>query len=205
VTGELDLTLAKSEEWQQGGRVRAVFEHDKGEAPRMQAETTLAPGARTFTLPAPPGVQLAPGRYVVRVELLPEGSRTPLHTTTDAFIPESDWLISSSGLTARRGPSTGLQYVPTADPRFRRTERIRLEVPRSAAEGEASARLLSRDGKPLNVSIALSERTDAASGQRMVIADLTLAPLAQGEYAVEIAVEQGDRRESATYAFRLVP
>jgi phosphopantothenate synthetase len=98
-----------------------------------------------------------------------------------------------------------LQYVPTADSRFRRTERIRLEVPRSMAEGQASARLLTREGKPLNIAIALSERTDADSGQRMLVADVVLAPLAQGDYAVEISIEQGDRRESATYAFRLIP
>ena len=133
------------------------------------------------------------------------GGTTPLQTTTDAFIPDRDWLIGSSGLTARRGPSTGLQYVPTADARFRRTERIRLEVPRSPGEGRPSARLLARDGKALNVAIALSERADADSGQRMLVADVTLAPLAQGEYAVAITVEQGDRKESATYAFRIIP
>jgi hypothetical protein len=39
----------------------------------------------------------------------------------------------------------------------------------------------------------------------MLVADVVLAPLAQGDYAVEISIEQGDRRESATYAFRLIP
>jgi VWFA-related protein len=205
VTGELDPSIARSDEWQRGGRVRAVFEHEKGDAPRAQGESAMAAGARTFVVTAPAGVEIAPGRYVVRLELLAEGASVPLTTTTDAFVPEREWLISSTGLTARRGPSTGLQYIPTADPRFRRTERIRLEVPRSSADGAASARLLARDGKPLNIAIALSERTDADSGLRMVVADVTLAPLAQGEYAVEIAVEQGERRETATYAFRVVP
>jgi hypothetical protein len=205
ITGELDPAVLKADDWQQGGRVRAIFEHEKGAAARSQAEVALAAGQRTFVLRAPAGVELAPGRYVVRVELLPAGGAIAVQTTTDAFIPEREWLISSSGLTARRGPSTGLQYVPTADARFRRTERIRLEVPRSSAEGQATARLLARDGKPLNVAIALDERTDGDSGQRMLVADVALAPLAQGEYAVEIAVEQGVRKESATYAFRIVP
>jgi VWFA-related protein len=205
VTGELDSSIAKSAEWQRGGQVRATFEHEKGDAPRLQADARLAPGDRTFLVTAPRGVDIAPGRYVVRLELYSEGTRVPLQTTTDAFVPDAAWLISTAGLTARRGPSTGLQYVPTADARFRRTERVRLEVPRSAESGQASARLLARDGKPLNLAIALAERTDADSGQRMLVADLTLAPLAQGEYAVELSVEQGDRRESATYAFRIVP
>jgi hypothetical protein len=162
-------------------------------------------GERTFVVTAPKGVALAPGRYVVRLELLPAGGAVSLQTTTDAFIPEPEWLVSPSGLSARRGPSTGLQYRPTADARFRRTERIRLEVPRGAGDGQPSARLLARDGKPLNVAIALTERTDADSGQRMLVADVTLAPLAQGDYAVEITVQQGEKKESATYAFRIVP
>jgi hypothetical protein len=40
---------------------------------------------------------------------------------------------------------------------------------------------------------------------RLLVVDVALAPLAQGEYAVEIAVEQGERRETATYAFRVIP
>ena len=94
--------------------------------------------------------------------------------------------------------------MPTADPRFRRTERMRLEVPRSAGDGQASARLLARDGKALNLPIPLSERTDD-NGVRLLVADVMMAPLAQGDYAVEITVAEGDRKESATYAFRIVP
>jgi len=205
VTGELDAAQAKRPEWQQGAQVRALFEHEQGAAPRMEAETTVSAGQRSFIVTAPPGVELAPGRYVVRVEMVPINGAAPLATTTDAFVPQRDWLISQSGLTARRGPSTGLQYVATADARFTRTERMRLEVPRSQVAGEASARLLARDGKPLGLTIGLSERVDSDTQVRMLVADITLAPLAQGDYAVEIAVQQGERKESATYAFRIVP
>jgi VWFA-related protein len=205
ITGELDAATAKSKEWQNGGRVRVLFEHEKGAAPRTQSEIEVAAGQRTFQVTAPADSALAPGRYVVRLELLAPGNPIPLSTTSDAFVPEPDWLLSAGGLAARRGPSTGLQYVPTADARYRRTERIRLAIPRSAAVGEATARLLSRDGQPLNVAIALSERTDQDTGQRMLVADLTLAPLAQAEYAIEVNVAQGERKDTATYAFRIVP
>ena len=204
ITGELDPAVLKTPEWQEGATIRALFEHEKGAAPRMQAEGKLAEGQRTFLLTAPPDVTLAPGRYVVRVEVVTPGSTTPLQMTTDAYVPEPAWLISASGLSARRGPSTGLQYVPTADPRFRRTERIRLEVPRSAGDGQASGRLLARDGKTLNLPIPLSERTDD-TGVRLLAADVMMAPLAQGDYVVEITVVNGDCKESATYAFRIIP
>jgi VWFA-related protein len=207
ITGELDSSLAKVEEWQQGGRVRAVFEHETGARPPIHAEGQLEPGERVFLVNLPPNLELSPGRYVVRVELTPKDKTVPLQTVTDAYVPAAEWLVSSSGLTTRRGPSTGLQYVHTADPRFRRTERLRLEIPRSAREGEATARLLGRDGQPLAMPITLSERTDATSGERMLVVDLTLAPLAQGDYAVEIVVEDRDRKgkEGATYAFRVIP
>ena len=203
IVGELDPATLKSPDWQKGGRVRALFEHERGASPQTQAELELAPGQRSFQLSPPAGTALASGRYVVRLELLAANSAVPMRTTADVIIPESDWLLSASGLVARRGPSTGLQYTPTADARFRRTERIRLEVPRAAGDGQPTARLLGRDGLPLNVAIALTERVDA--DQRMVIADVTLAPLAQGDYAIEVTMAQGDRKETATYAFRVIP
>jgi VWFA-related protein len=205
ITGELDPSLAKSDEWQHGGRVRAIFEHDRGARPPLHAEVIVSAGQRTFLLTQPTGVELSAGRYVVRIEVTPQDGKIPFQTTTDAFVPERDWLLSPSGLTARRGPSTGLQYVPTADARFRRTERLRLEVPRAPGDAQPAAQVLGRDGQPLPLPVALSERDDADSGARMVVVDVTLAPLAQGEYAVEITLAQGERKDIATYAFRIVP
>jgi VWFA-related protein len=204
-TGELDAATLKTPEWQQGGRVRVTFQHDRGGAAPSQVELTLAPGQAAFTAAPPPGTVAAAGRYVIRVELTPKDSVVPLTTTTEVIVPESEWLISATGFVSRRGPTTGLAYVQTADARFRRTERIRFEVPRSPADGAASARLLGRDGQPLNLNVVVSERTDDASKQRLAVADLTLAPLAQGEYVLELAVTQGERKESAAFAFRIVP
>jgi hypothetical protein len=39
----------------------------------------------------------------------------------------------------------------------------------------------------------------------MIVAEVVLAPLAQGDYVLEVTVEDGGRKESASYAFRLVP
>jgi VWFA-related protein len=204
-TGELDASLLKAAEWQQGGRARVFFQHDRGGAPPSQVEVTLAPGQSTFTATAPSGTVAAAGRYVLRVELTAKEAKVPLQTTTDVTIPEPDWLVSGTGLVSRRGPTTGLAYVSTADARFRRTERLRFEVPRTPDEGVASARLLGRDGQPLNVGVALSERSDDVLKQRFAVADLTLAPLAQGEYVIELTITQGERKDSATYGFRIIP
>lgn len=204
VTTELDAATAKLPEWQGGGRARVILEHEQGATPPIEHDVTIEAGQRVATM-LPDGAAVAPGRYVIRLQVTPGGSAIPIQTTTDVVVPDSSALISASGAASRRGPSTGLNYVPTADARFRRTERLRVEVPRVAGEGTASARVLSRTGQPLPLVVTLSERVDAARDLRLIVADVTLAPLAQGEYGLEVAVEADGKTETATYAFKIVP
>jgi hypothetical protein len=63
-----------------------------------------------------------------------------------------------------------------------------------------SARLLDRTGKALNVPVSAAVRTDA-DGSRWRTAQLALAPLAPGDYVVEMS-SGADRSISA---FRIVP
>jgi VWFA-related protein len=205
LTSELDASVLKLPEWQQGGRAQVFFDHDRGGAPPVQVEVALAPGQRTFNVSPPDGVALAPGRYVIRLQLTPKDGTLPMQTTVDVTVPPATALVSQSGLASRRGPSTGLQYIATADARFRRTERLRLEVPRLATAGSVSARLLGRDGQPLGVAVTVSERVEDSGQLRMIVAEVVLAPLAQGDYVLEVTVEDGGRKESASYAFRLIP
>jgi hypothetical protein len=205
LTGEFDAATIKSDGWQRGGRGRVFFQHDRGQSPPWQVDVSLTPGQRTFQVSPPAGATLAPGRYVMRVELTAEGDTIPLQTTVDVTVPGGDWLVSESGLVTRRGPATGLNYVPTADARFRRTERLRFEVPRAEGEMSVSARLLGRDGQPLALAPPLTDRVDTASNQRLIVADVTLAPLAQGDYALEVIVERAGQKDSASFAFRIVP
>ena len=74
--------------------------------------------------------------------------------TTFATVPADAAEVGTGGLASRRGPSTGLAYVATADPRFRRTERLRLEVPLAGEGFTGTGRLLTREGQatPLIVS-----------------------------------------------------
>ena len=82
---------------------------------------------------------------------------------------------------------------------FRSSEQVRVEIPASASD-PVTARLLDRTGKPLAVPVTAAVR-DAADGSRWMTAQLALAPLAPGDYAIEIAA--GERRTIA--AFRVVP
>jgi VWFA-related protein len=205
ITTELDAAALKTPEWQHGGTARVSIEHETGAAAPIVKEVTLAAGERSFDLHETGDGTLPPGRYVIRLSMTPTGSSLPLQTTVDVTVPEETALIGKSGMAYRRGPSTGLQYLATADARFQRTERVRFEVPRVAEDATVTARLLSRNGQPLPLTVTMSERTDEKLKLRVVVADLTLAPLAQGEYVLEVTAEADGKKETAAFGFRIVP
>jgi hypothetical protein len=53
----------------------------------------------------------------------------------------------------------------------------------------------------LQVPVRVTERTDAAGGLRWIVAEATLAPLAPGDYAIEVVA--GDEKQVT--GFRVVP
>jgi VWFA-related protein len=203
-TIELDSATVKEPEWEKGGRATLTIEHERGAAPPIEVKVPIEAGQRMFTVTEPTGSTLPAGRYVLKLSLTPTGSSLPVQTTTDVVVAEGA-LIGQSGLLLRRGPSTGIAYVQTADARFRRTERIRLEVPRFIADGTVTARLLSRDGQQLPLVVTVTERVDETSKTTFIVADVTLAALAQGEFLIEVTIEKDGKKERAAYAFRVVP
>ena len=85
-------------------------------------------------------------------------------------------------LVFHRGPTTGNQIEPASTRIFSRSERIRFETEAGTGPTAWTGTLLDRTGKPLPVPVATGERTEGASGQRWLTADLTLAPLGAGDY-----------------------
>ena len=106
-------------------------------------------------------------------------------------------------LLLRRGPTTGMRYVPTADRHFRRTERIRVDLPSRRAATGHSAEVLDRTGKTINVPVATSARIEETL--TWVSAELALAPLAPGDYAVRLRVEGDGEAGEVITGFRVVP
>jgi len=96
-----------------------------------------------------------------------------------------------------------LEVVPAADFSFSRSERLRVEVPVGNAVKPGDGRLLDRTGQPLKVPVAVAERVDQESGQRWITADVTLAPLAAGDYAVELTTSSGSDTTHVIAAFRV--
>jgi hypothetical protein len=68
-----------------------------------------------------------------------------------------------------------------------------------------TAALLDRNGKTLPLPVATGERVDNATGQRWLTADLPLAPLGAGEYALELTTHQGGEDKKILRAIRVTP
>jgi len=206
---ELDVATVKQPEWLSGGTLRLTVEPE-----RTGAATTASP-AQTVTVAIEPGQRsipvdgmvspLAAGRYLVRAELTPRAGRLPIQVSTFVTVPPDTAVVGSAALALRRGPSTGLVYVPTADPRFRRTERLRIEVPLTDAAIQATGRLLTREGAAMPLVVSYSTRVDDAKKQTLAVAEVVLAPLAAGEYVLELAIKKAGEPEIITYGFRIVP
>ena len=200
VVTELDPATARSEELAGGARVDAVLVDAKG-ASHATGTGALAAGQRSVRLAF--DAPLAPGEYAVRVRVRPEGGGLPYSDAAHVIVPAGEASVGSPQVL-RRSQATGTAYLATADLRFRRTERIRVEWPvNRSVTGPPQVALLDRLGKPVAVPVTASERTDE-SGVRWVVADLALAPLAPGDYA--LAVRAGDAADVRGAAgLRIVP
>ena len=205
---ELDVATAKQPEWLSGGMLKVTFvpEGSQGAIKGGASQTVtqaIEPGQRSIAIDGTTE-PLTAGRYAVRAELTPRAGRLPIQVTTFATVPAEAAQVGTGALAYRRGPSTGLAYVPTADPRFRRTERLRIEVPVESEGFAGAGRLLTREGQPLQVVVNTSTRADD-KGKQLVIGEAVLAPLAAGEYVLELSVTKDGKTEVVGYGFRLVP
>jgi VWFA-related protein len=206
---ELDSATAKQSEWLSGGTLRLTFE------PERTAGTSNAAASHTMTVAIEPGQRsivvdgserpLSAGRYAVRAELTARDGRQPIQVTTFATVPADAAEVGTGVLAARRGPSTGLAYMATADPRFRRTERLRVEVPLAADGFKGTGRLLTREGQSTPLVVSFTSRTDDATKQQFGVAEVALAPLAAGEYVLELSLAKGGKTDVLSYGFRIIP
>ena len=106
-------------------------------------------------------------------------------------------------LIFHRGPSTGNQMQPSPGRIFPRSDRVHLELEAAAGAQAWTGALLDRNGTRTAVPVTVGERTDAASGQRWLTADITLAPLGAGDYAVELTSTAGTEQKRTLVAIRV--
>ena len=200
LVGELDPALARSNPWRQGSDA-AVMVTGKAGSSLALARVKVSPGARTFEADLPLSGADALTECSVQVRLS-AGSAAPLGEAARVALPGPASPAVGAPLLFRRGPTTGNVWAPAADLRFNRSERVRLEAPLAATAADPTGRLLDRTGHPLDVPVAVNERTDG--GQRWLVAEITLAPLTSGDYVVELAATGEGQTEKAVVAIRVL-
>ena len=197
---ELDAALARTDEWAGGGEAEVQVAAADG-TPLAQTTVALEPRARAVTAELP-GVELPGGELMIRIRLRPAVGGLPLTDTLRLQVP-ADPAAPGAPRLLRRGPTTGVEYLPTADQRFRRTERLRLELPMANAAWSSSAAILDRNGKALGIPVKTSTRADGPVS--WVTAEVALAALAPGDYAIRLTVERDQKRQEVVTGFRIVP
>jgi VWFA-related protein len=196
VVGEIGGVAVMGDSWTEGFDATATLT-TLADATVGSGRLTVPRGSRTFRLAVTSSQPIAAGEYVLRVGARAGAASIPSREVARLTIPQAP--EATGALFVRHGASTGNKDAPTADLRFRRNEQIRVEIP-IASTDPLTARLLDRTGKPLAVPVTAAARDDA-DGSRWATAQLALAPLAPGDYAIEIAA--GDRRMIS--GFRVVP
>ena len=199
IVGEVDHRTRRDLSWSAGAVADVVVVSATG-AQVGTKQIDIPPGERTFALRLPDSGGVAPGEYAVRIRVTPNQDGGLSVTDTARVIVPEERRILGEAVIWRRGPTTGPKYAMTADPRFQRSERVRVEHATTAA-GPPAARMLDRAGNPMAVPVQVTEREDASGEFRWVVAEAVLAPLAPGDYAIEVTLDEG----RAITAFKVVP
>jgi VWFA-related protein len=197
---ELDPGLLRSAEWLAGGEAEVQVSAADGTRIGEQA-VTLAGGQRALSVDLGE-VVLPAGELVVRTRIKPSGEGLSVSDTV-RLTPAPDSDAPGVPILLRRGPTTGMKYVPTADRQFRRTERLRVDLPASGEVGAPSAEILDRTGKTIVLPVTASVRQDGSLS--WASADVALAPLAVGDYALKLRLERGGKVHEVITGFRVVP
>jgi VWFA-related protein len=206
VAGEFDAaSVARLEQWDTGAEV-SVEVTGPGGSKVDDIRQTLTRESRSFAVRLPAAGAVGPGTYNVRVTSKATGAVAIAVETLQVDVPAAasggEPVIGQPWLF-RRGPYTGPDWTPAADLRFRRQERVKMEVAIVGTAEPASARLLDRTGSLLPLPVVSSERQEG--GARIAAAEVALAPLTAGDYILEVSVGSGASARRALAAFRIIP
>lgn len=202
IVAELNDTLARSDAWQQGGTARFTIRSATAGKDLGVGEATLAPGARVLEATIPMSAPLAPGEYRMLMRLTASSKLDAVSDTAAVTVPENAHTLLAPTVL-RRGPSTGTAYLPTADLRFRRQERIRLEWPTLVAPEALTVSVVNLRGEAINVPAQVSTRDE--KGTRLAVVDFGFAPLAPGGYALLLRETGQPVEASVIVAVQVIP
>jgi VWFA-related protein len=163
------------------------------------SQAELKPGERTFLIKVPLEKPLTQADVRARFALLEPPGTPPLSYTARVVLPAG----LGEPLMFRRGPSSGNRQLPVAGFQFSRTDRMRLEIALGVDEKPGQGRVLDKTGQALPLPVAMSERADTDSGHRWLVAEVVLAPLGAGDYAIEVMAATPAGEKKRLTAFRV--
>lgn len=205
VTADLDASTMRDASVAQGGTLSVTVTTDKG-VTIAQGEVPLAAGARSASTElATTTAPLDAGDLLVRLRFTPTTGSLPLTDTARLALPPAHAAVGAPRLS-RASPMTRQKFVPTADPRYRRNEKVRVEVPIASGATAVRADLLDQTGKvmaAIPVTTALVAPDDAGIG--WATADVGLVPLGAGDYIVRVEVTHTEGTDRSFTGFRVVP
>ncbi|HUF48085.1 MAG TPA: VWA domain-containing protein [Vicinamibacterales bacterium] len=192
---ELASGLASRAPWNGGASVVVEIRDADGRV-AFTVDGRIAAGARGVLLTA--ALPQGAGPFAVRARVTDARGRTT--EQADTAVDRSIWPGRPAMFHATPSPRSPL--VPAAEPLFRRTERLHLEwtLPAGAVTGPAS--IVNAAGDPLDVPIALATAPDGDDVR--VTADVVLAPLAAGDYVIDVTFGHGPRTGRSTTAIRII-
>ena len=186
-----ELGPAAVARWKGGGDLQVLVTDGAGETIGV-ARGRLEAGARAVLMRVPVTARGADTRaweamVRLRAEGLPNEEQRAAVATPSGTLVGDPLLFRSAAPGAARKPVGSLEFL--------RSERMRIEWPLLGKPERREARLLGRDGRPIPIAVDLTEES---SGAALLVADLTLAPLAAGDYLVELTA--ASRRDGGAQA-----
>jgi VWFA-related protein len=180
--------------------------------PVTRTGTTLGEQQSIHTLPSEPeaatvaNYQLKPGPLALRLTVRSAGGSVLDRWTQSLIVPDytaaplklgTPRVFRTRSLAETRAFEADATPTPSASRRFRRTDRIVIDVPYETVSGqpELRAQLTNRDGKVL-APLPLSKGPDGVA--RVV---MPLASLAPSTYTVRVEVKVGDEQGAQVVAF----
>ena len=193
VVTELTAPEVEAGRWKEGADLQVVVTAASGETVAM-TKGRIEAGARAGVLQVPVGKTPGPFSATIRVRSAAQGNVDDALTIARRSTAFGDPLVYRL--------ATPTQPRPAGSVFFRRTERMQVRWPLNGAVTQPTGRILGKDGVPLELALAVSEKEEA--GTRWIVADLNLAPLTAGDYILEVQAATGNGgTSSARLAFRV--
>jgi VWFA-related protein len=194
VVAEIAAAEIEGGRFKQGASVEILLTPKDGQPVTLTGK--IDPLMRGTLVRSPAGDSKGPWQAVVRMR----GDDNLADSDTVSIEADTGTLLGKP-IAYRAASAAASAYRPIAAFQFRRTERVRIEWPALQTIESHQARLLDRTGKPIAIPLTTTNRDNGSTP--MVATDLSLAPLSNGDYLIEVSAKSGEKSQTEVVAIRV--